>query len=1013
MLSIDDNTHVHSLPPFASAENKALSQNIRELESKLNSLLSTLDDNVLRTDSMVAHMKNVQQELSHTQALSDAKVRQIQSEDHFKQLAEREAGRLAVEIRRMDKEIAELSDHITVLQNNIYRGNERIEAIRGELKLEKDELDEWLRVQAEKEEDNLALVKYTKEDDTKVKELSLNIEKLMQDVTKKKAILNAEVTETQVAQIELDKTTEAFRQLHQDRQDLIHQWESTIRRMQQRDTEIAQAQETFRELKEEIMNKQKTLNEKQEFLEQQHEANTETEKNIALAERNVAKIRSEQQQSQQSLLEFRDELDVLRSTLNKTAADLVNRKSEVSNLEGELQDKHSKLKQEQQTHESTKAKMEMIMDKNTSMEVKAKELQELLRLEELRKKELDRELKMLRESQFKKNQEVFRLRQEEKNLGADIAGGEAALRNLGHKVHKLDQESAKQQAMLYAAEYQIQQMERKLRRAQGERTDEEKEELMRRIDELNTALEEQTAKWNLLNGQFKKSQDDVRSCERKLEALERERMGVDDRINELNLYNDSAAKQFAVKTREKEDLMVEEHILRLELRKLRSFLHARADEVFSLENRQLHLQLALEERTKEIEIHKDMLRLQLKNAEEERYSAAAELRDRVGKVERLKRRYEIVMTHFASEDGEEEHSQAFYVIRAAQQREELQREGDELDAKIRKAEKEIKALENTLKMLNNRNEEYRFNLYKAELSSKDLQHRDMLEQEYWHAMERYKHKRADIQSLQQELMEAEREFSAMTNQEASCLRTLQSLENGLAAMRKEVAQQQAKKERAAKSVQRSAKEFRKTLNLRAGELAEPESDFKIRELKEMGNLALEAIEKVTERHLELGPRVNQLLEENGVAPASRVVSRMTTRPPSRAGSVASDAPSERSTTTIKSSGLARAARRSPTVRSPTGVGSGAATPTRTMSTTNMNGTCLFTNSQGYLFLPSVFFWVAAVALPTVDPPRSGVMSPPRGPITGSGRIKAPARPTSATSVSSTASRRTTGSSAGR
>jgi coiled-coil domain-containing protein 39 len=129
--------------------------------------------------------------------------------------------------------------------------------------------------------------------------------------------------------------------------------------------------------------------------------------------------------------------------------------------------------------------------------------------------------------------------------------------------------------------------------------------------------------------------------------------------------------------------------------------------VVTLESRQVQLELALQERNKEIDIHKDILRIHLKSAEEERHSAASELRERVGKVEKLKKRYEILMTQFAPEDDQEDHSQAYYVIKAAQRREELQKEGDELDANIRRAEKEIKGLENTLKMMNNRNEGYR------------------------------------------------------------------------------------------------------------------------------------------------------------------------------------------------------------------------------------------------------------------------------------------------------------------
>ena len=59
-----------------------------------------------------------------------------------------------------------------------------------------------------------------------------------------------------------------------------------------------------------------------------------------------------------------------------------------------------------------------------------------------------------------------------------------------------------------------------------------------------------------------------------------------------------------------------------------------------------------------------------------------------------------------------------FVPQAAQDKEELQREGDELDAKIRKAEKEMRALENTLRLMNGGNETYRKSFNKVTETSK-------------------------------------------------------------------------------------------------------------------------------------------------------------------------------------------------------------------------------------------------------------------------------------------------------
>lgn len=105
---------------------------------------------------------------------------------------------------------------------------------------------------------------------------------------------------------------------------------------------------------------------------------------------------------------------------------------------------------------------------------------------------------------------MFKLKQDEKNANAEITGGETALRNLKTKLHLLDQESLKQQAMLYSQEYQIQQLERKIRRAQGDRTDEENEILNKKIQELTSQSNVQNKRYTLLSVQLKKAQDDLR-----------------------------------------------------------------------------------------------------------------------------------------------------------------------------------------------------------------------------------------------------------------------------------------------------------------------------------------------------------------------------------------------------------------------------------------------------------------------------------------------------------------------
>lgn len=64
--------------------------------------------------------------------------------------------------------------------------------------------------------------------------------------------------------------------------------------------------------------------------------------------------------------------------------------------------------------------------------------------------------------------------------------------------------------------------------------------------------------------------------------------------------------------------MVEENILKLEIKRLRDQLQNRANDVLTLEEKRLLLDTAMKERRQEIKIHTDLLKAQVKTSEGER-----------------------------------------------------------------------------------------------------------------------------------------------------------------------------------------------------------------------------------------------------------------------------------------------------------------------------------------------------------------------------------------------------------
>ena len=93
----------------------------------------------------------------------------------------------------------------------------------------------------------------------------------------------------------------------------------------------------------------------------------------------------------------------------------------------------------------------------------------------------------------------------------------------------------------------------------------------------------------------------------------------------------------------------------------------------------------------------------------------------------------------------------------------MQRYGDELDSKVKKCEKEIKALLNTLDHLKVRNKNYR-DKFQSGAEGADLERKQILEDQFRSASEALFKKRRDMGQLEQNFKTASLELVQIRNQ---------------------------------------------------------------------------------------------------------------------------------------------------------------------------------------------------------------------------------------------------------
>uniref|UniRef100_A0A3Q1J4I9 Coiled-coil domain-containing protein 39 n=1 Tax=Anabas testudineus TaxID=64144 RepID=A0A3Q1J4I9_ANATE len=677
-------------------------QQIRKKEAELVHLENKLEKNKEEKQLRAEYLKNAKQELGNTEALCRAKEREEELERHLIAIAERETGRLAQESAKKKNELRSLTERSNMLENHIFKAKQKLEEFRNQMNWDQQTLEAFLEESAHKDEDTMAIIKYAQQDEQRIKSLTLAIEKKTLEANEKRKALDKELTETISAQIALDKTTENLQQAHLETQQLIHQWENTIKQMKHRDADMHQ------------------------------------------------------------------------SALVKAWT-------------GKLTKTH--------THKCIHLKCDYslfpsLVFCNTSIV------------------------------------HIF-----------SFPSHFAALKD--SKIICLG---------------------RKLARLQGEVHSDEKQMLDTKIADLTKALEEKKKTANMLTNTLKESEDDIRNLRKEVEKSEVQKRDLTKKVDELMLLRNTNEKELKQLRLGKQDNMVEHNIMKIEVKRIRDLLYNKTDTVLSLEKRKLELQKAMKEREAEIKVYREMLSQQLKISEQERQKLSVELNEKLSKTDMMKKRFEIVTLSMAAPEGEEEKSQAYYITKAAQEKEELKRKGDSLDAKIRKMELENKALENTIQLFNNSNTAFRQSLNKVNQS--DYQEKLKLEEQLRAAEELLKYKRKQVQELQLDLQDMNNTLENLLQEEQVERDKIEHKQSLITKLNKEIASQQDKINRATKQCSKLTKEIRSARNTKTETFEE--KDIKLKELKDFNK----SVDKMLNEAMEDKPDLRSVVEKYFVSPLS-------------------------------------------------------------------------------------------------------------------------------------------------
>ncbi|VDM32345.1 unnamed protein product [Hydatigera taeniaeformis] len=693
--------------PTASKENIKLLELLTETKAKITEATAELELYAEKNRKIQGHIDMVKNERKLTAQLKEEVDKEIADSEHFIKMAEQENWRTASDHKRLIEQKKKLTSRLGALEDEIFLKSNELTSIKTELDCDQKRVEQFMtdcemdyalkrRLQMISKTDNTLIQHLTSE------ESKLNAKR--NDLLKK---LDTAVSKDEVIQLRIDTTAEMGREENRGRQEMLQLWEKTVKQLSERDADFTKLGKDYDGLLSDINERQTKMRALQKLLGSIGQDIKDVKSRSSLLTRTISDIREATLQESINASTTENELFTLKKLVSKVAKEL----QQIRAANAHFKESNKKLSENLHTTEGaviiTLRRLENLKIENVSAEELLRMMEEELETEVQCQNTVKTNLTKLKNLRFIVSEEKRMAESDNKTVEALINGSRTKIRHADRELQSSEAELRRLEQLVYKSMLTANMMERRISRMESNAaSDEESLALERRIRHMQEQFDSQCQSAHTLSSMIEQFKNEKRVLALQSDSV-REHLGKSIyQMDGVKVYLANAGRSLDGAVRSRNELLVFYNLCRYQLRRAEEHYRLMEETTLNEEMRAKAIAAMTRELEEEAAARTCRVEMEMRMTGQDASRVKADLAKRKCRLEQLKSRYDVDAS-LVSADGDIDKAQTSIIVRSLEEHEELQAKGDELDRDVRRAEEELRALENTVLVMSSLNESAR------------------------------------------------------------------------------------------------------------------------------------------------------------------------------------------------------------------------------------------------------------------------------------------------------------------